>query len=79
MDILVKLLRGRIDAEREVSYTVDTINNLLRRIDGLNDSVARQAAGGAPPATAGIGLWRFLGRGVPAFAGMSGLRGCFTV
>ncbi|WP_338502741.1 flagellar basal body rod C-terminal domain-containing protein [Sphingomonas kaistensis] len=36
----------RIDAEREVSYTVDTINNLLRRIDGLNDSVARQAAGG---------------------------------
>jgi flagellar hook-associated protein 1 FlgK len=36
----------RIDAERELSYTVDTINNLLRRIDGLNDSVARQAAGG---------------------------------
>lgn len=36
----------RVDAERELSYTVDTINNLLRRIDGLNDSVARQAAGG---------------------------------
>nr|WP_314445716.1 flagellar basal body rod C-terminal domain-containing protein [uncultured Sphingomonas sp.] len=36
----------RIDAERELSYTVDTINSLLRRIDGLNDSVARQAASG---------------------------------
>lgn len=36
----------RVDAERELSYTVDTINNLLRRIDALNDSVARQAAGG---------------------------------
>ncbi len=36
----------REDAEREFSYTVDTINNLLRRIDSLNDTVARQAAGG---------------------------------
>ena len=36
----------QIDAERELSYTVDTINNLLRRIDGLNDTVARQAVGG---------------------------------
>ncbi|GAA4001020.1 flagellar hook-associated protein FlgK [Sphingomonas humi] len=36
----------RVDAERELSYTVDTINTLLRRIDSLNDSVARQAAGG---------------------------------
>lgn len=36
----------REDAEREFSYTVDTINTLLRRIDSLNDSVARQSAGG---------------------------------
>ncbi|WP_300973719.1 flagellar basal body rod C-terminal domain-containing protein [Sphingomonas sp. LHG3406-1] len=36
----------RVDAEREFSYTVGTINNLLKRIDALNDSVARQAAGG---------------------------------
>ena len=36
----------RIDAEREFSFTVDSINTLLKRIDGLNDAVARQAAGG---------------------------------
>ncbi|GAA4033899.1 flagellar hook-associated protein FlgK [Sphingomonas rosea] len=36
----------RVDAEREFSYTVDTINTLLQRIDRLNDAVARQAAGG---------------------------------
>lgn len=36
----------RVDAEREVSYTVETINTLLKRIDSLNDTVARQAAGG---------------------------------
>jgi flagellar hook-associated protein 1 FlgK len=36
----------REDAEREFSYTVGTINSLLRRIDSLNDTVARQAAGG---------------------------------
>ena len=40
----IGMLRG--DAEREFSYTVETINTLLRRIDSLNDTVARQAAGG---------------------------------
>lgn len=40
----IDMLRG--DAEREFGYTVDTINTLLRRIDGLNDTVTRQAAGG---------------------------------
>jgi flagellar hook-associated protein 1 FlgK len=36
----------REDSEREFSYTIGTINCLLQRIDGLNDTVARQAAGG---------------------------------
>ncbi len=34
----------RTDAEAEVSYTVDKINELLRRIDDLNGAVSRQAA-----------------------------------
>lgn len=34
----------RTDAEAEVSYTVDKINDLLRRINELNDAVSRQAA-----------------------------------
>lgn len=34
----------RTDAEAEVSYSVDKINDLLRRIDSLNDAVSRQAA-----------------------------------
>jgi flagellar hook-associated protein 1 len=42
----------RTDAEAEVSYTVDKINDLLRRIADLNDAVSRQASLGR--ATGGV-------------------------
>lgn len=42
----------RTDAEAEVSYTVDKINSLLRRISELNDAVSRQASLGR--ATGGV-------------------------